>query len=170
VYCSSNDTNYRVFRYNMNRSLTLLWNEAEGCVIADGSLEFQESQGELSYDFSCDNIDGIYSFSHVLLNAVINTVQPAGTSPATGQFVLVQNFPNPFNPTTTISYSLPRAGEVSLKIFNLLGEEVATLAFGHREAGTHSIQWDAAGQTSGVYFCRLQEGGFIETKRMLLLK
>ncbi len=83
---------------------------------------------------------------------------------------LDQNYPNPFNPTTTIRFSIPTAEDVSLKIFTLLGEEVATLASGAMDAGTHAIQWDATSQPSGVYFYRLQAGGFVETRKLVLLR
>jgi len=85
-------------------------------------------------------------------------------------FLLSQNFPNPFNPSTTISFSLPGSSDVSLKIFNLLGEEVATLVSGKMDAETHTVQWEATGQPSGVYFYRLRAGDFLETKKLLLLR
>jgi len=85
-------------------------------------------------------------------------------------FSLAQNFPNPFNPTTTIQYSLPQAGNISLKIFNLLGEEVKTMADEYQEAGNHSVHFNANSLASGIYFYRLQAGSFVETKKMILLK
>jgi hypothetical protein len=93
-------------------------------------------------------------------------------------FSLEQNFPNPFNPTTTIQFSLPKSGDVTLKIYNLLGEEVKTLVDEYREAGNHSVQFNANNLSSGIYFYRLQVldpetssgQGFVETKKMLLLK
>jgi glucuronoarabinoxylan endo-1,4-beta-xylanase len=91
-----------------------------------------------------------------------------GTSPTS--FRLRQNYPNPFNPSTTIGFSLPRSGEVSLKIFNPLGEEVATLTSGHMDAGVHSIEWNATGQPSGVYFYRLQAGSCAETRKLVLVR
>jgi len=86
------------------------------------------------------------------------------------EFALNQNYPNPFNPSTTITFLIPRSGEVSLRIFNLLGEEVTTLVTGIREAGTHTVQWDATGQPSGVYFYRLRAGEFVETRKLVLLR
>jgi hypothetical protein len=85
-------------------------------------------------------------------------------------FALHQNYPNPFNPTTTIRFSIPRSAEVSLRIFNLLGEEVATLVSGNRDAGTHVVEWDATGQPSGVYFYRLSTNDFVQTRKLVLLR
>jgi exonuclease III len=85
-------------------------------------------------------------------------------------FDLYQNWPNPFNASTTIQFALPRASFASLKIFNVLGEEVATLVSGEQDAGTHSLSWLASGISSGVYFYRLTSGDFIDTKKLLLLK
>lgn len=85
-------------------------------------------------------------------------------------FSLSQNFPNPFNPTTTIQYSLPQAGNVTLKIYNLLGEEVRTLVEDYKQAGKHSVQFNANSLASGIYFYRLQSGSFVETKKMVLIK
>jgi hypothetical protein len=85
-------------------------------------------------------------------------------------YALKQNYPNPFNPTTTIRFSLPKSGVVSLKVYNILGKEVATLVNGNLNPGTYNINWDANGYASGVYFYRLQTGNFVETKKMILLK
>jgi hypothetical protein len=85
-------------------------------------------------------------------------------------FALGQNYPNPFNPSTNISYSLPADAHVSLKVYNSLGQEVASLVDEARPAGQYVAVWNAAGMASGVYFCRLQAGSYIETKRMTLLK
>ena len=85
-------------------------------------------------------------------------------------FALGQNYPNPFNPTTQINYSVPVSGYVSLKVFNILGSEVATLLSGYREAGDYSVTFNANGLPSGVYFYRLNAGNFVETKKLTLLK
>ncbi len=89
-------------------------------------------------------------------------------SPST--FFLAQNYPNPFNPNTTIEFSLPKASQVTLKIFNTLGEEVATLLKEKRQAGKHNIVWNAGNLPSGVYMYRLEGEGFVETRRLLLMK
>jgi hypothetical protein len=91
-------------------------------------------------------------------------------APLPAEIVLRANYPNPFNPTTTIEYVLPHATDVSLTVLNILGEEVATLAGGERTAGLHSVQWEASGNPAGVYFCRLKAGKSVATMKMLLLR
>lgn len=85
-------------------------------------------------------------------------------------FSLIQNYPNPFNPSTNISFSLPSSGEVSLKVYNLLGQEVAALVNGRMTSGTHTVTLDASQLSSGMYIYRLQAGSFVQTKKMLLIK
>jgi len=91
-------------------------------------------------------------------------------------FSLEQNYPNPFNPTTTITYAIPllggeeRGGLVTLKVFDLLGNEISTLVNENKEAGYHSIDFNASDLPSGVYFYRIQAGDFVDSKKMLLLK
>lgn len=86
------------------------------------------------------------------------------------KFHLYNNYPNPFNPVTQISYSLPQNHFVTLKVFDVLGREVATLLNEYKEAGTHSVEFNAIDLPSGVYFCRLNTGAFSQTKKMLLLR
>ena len=85
-------------------------------------------------------------------------------------FQLYQNYPNPFNPSTTIEFSFPKTSEVTLKIFNILGEEVATLVSEKLAAGNYKYNWNATGLAGGIYPYRLMSGGFTETKKMILLK
>ena len=91
-------------------------------------------------------------------------------------FSLEQNYPNPFNPTSTITYAIPllggdeRGGLVTLKVFDLLGNEISTLVNEKKEAGYHKIDFNGSDLPSGVYFYRIQAGDFVDTKKMLLLK
>lgn len=85
-------------------------------------------------------------------------------------FSLGQNFPNPFNPSTQIRFNLAQKGRTSLRIYNLLGEVVATLVDGMLEPGQHSVSWNAKGFPSGVYIYRLESGSATETKRLILLR
>jgi Secretion system C-terminal sorting domain/Beta-propeller repeat len=87
-----------------------------------------------------------------------------------GRFVLEQNFPNPFNPSTTIHFSVPSSEFVTLKVFDVLGNEVATLVNEEKPAGFYEVNFNAAGLSSGIYFYKLKAGSFVETKKMLLIK
>ena len=86
------------------------------------------------------------------------------------KFNLIQNYPNPFNPSTKISYTITERGNVSLKVFNLLGSQVAELVNGEIEAGNYEITFNASNLPTGTYFYRLQAGSFVQTKKMILLK
>jgi hypothetical protein len=114
--------------------------------------------------------DGNFSVNQVALPAPIQ-IQ---TRPE--QFALANNYPNPFNPATTIKYALPEAASVRLEVFNVVGQVVRTLVADHQNAGRYVVQWDASDDSghslsSGIYFYRLQAGGeFLEVKKMLLLK
>lgn len=80
------------------------------------------------------------------------------------------NYPNPFNPSTTIRYGLPCRSRVMLTVFNTLGELMTTLVNGEREAGDHEVTFDGSGFSSGVYFYRIQTGDFAETKKLVLMR
>jgi hypothetical protein len=98
------------------------------------------------------------------------TTVPGITPWMPSAFILAQNYPNPFNPSTTIRYGLPLRSHVTLAIFNTLGQQVAQLADGDREAGHHQVQFEGKELSSGVYFYRLTAGDFVATKRLILLK
>jgi PKD repeat protein len=82
----------------------------------------------------------------------------------------IENYPNPFNPSTVIALSLPRAGHVRLDVFNMLGQRVTTLMDGHLSAGVHSFEWDGSRVASGIYLYRVIASDIVETKKMLLMK
>jgi hypothetical protein len=86
------------------------------------------------------------------------------------EYLLMQNYPNPFNPTTTINYSIKSAGEVTLKIYDMIGAEVASLVNESQEAGSYSVEFNAADLPSGMYVYRLSTNNFVGTKKLLLLK
>ena len=85
-------------------------------------------------------------------------------------FKVNQNTPNPFNPSTTISYTVPEKGNISVEIFNVAGQKIKTLVNGYMSAGEHSIRWDASGCSAGVYFYKVKAGKFERTMKMTLVR
>ncbi len=100
--------------------------------------------------------------------ADVTSITEENTSPQ--NFFLEQNYPNPFNPSTTIRFTLKSSSPVTLKIYDLSGREVATLIAGRLNAGEHAVRWQANSIASGVYAYELKAGGFVETKKMILLR
>jgi hypothetical protein len=105
-------------------------------------------------------------------DVVVTGVPRTGNTPK--GYALSQNYPNPFNPSTRIQYTIESAGLVSLKVYDMLGREVATLVNGRQEAGTYTVQFGinngTSGLSSGMYFYRLNVGSFISTKKLVLMK
>ncbi len=85
-------------------------------------------------------------------------------------YSLDQNFPNPFNPATTIRYELPKAAHITITVFDILGKSIITLKDEFQEPGEHTVMWDARNAPSGVYFCRFHAGKFIQVRKMILMK
>ena len=116
--------------------------------------------GKYSYRLKQIDNDGQFEYSKVIeidLNAE-------------KKYELTQNYPNPFNPTTTIQFQLPQAGLVKLTLYNLLGQEIKTLVNETKEAGTHTINFDASELNSGVYIYKIESGSFTQTRKMTLVK
>jgi len=119
-----------------------------------------------SLDYSSDGV----------IDLIVDEDNRPGTLPSVEDYLvpknfeLSQNYPNPFNPTTTIEYSIPKDANVSIKIFDVLGKEVATLVNEQRSAGTYIINWNASNFSSGLYFYRITAGEFTDTKKMFLVK
>jgi photosystem II stability/assembly factor-like uncharacterized protein len=98
------------------------------------------------------------------------SVNNNGSNLLPARFNLTQNYPNPFNPTTTINYSVAKAGLVSIKVYDLLGREIVTLVNENKSIGNYRVQFNAANFVSGIYFYQLKSDEYIQTKKMLLLK
>jgi hypothetical protein len=111
------------------------------------------------------------SYTKILTQYALDIVGGVATLPGVaGEYKLSQNYPNPFNPSTKIDFSIPSAGLAQLKVFNVLGQEVATLVNENMTVGNHSVTFDASRLASGVYLYKLVAGSFVSTKKMVLLK
>jgi hypothetical protein len=108
----------------------------------------------------------------ILLDELMGVIRVTSNTSSTvpSAYALHPVYPNPFNATTTITYDLPNDGHVSLRVFDLLGREVAVLKYGFSEAGSHRVMFDGRGMASGIYFARLEAGKFSQTKKLMLLK
>ena len=108
--------------------------------------------------------DGVWKYTDVL-----NGVNPNNTT-TPSNFVLEQNYPNPFNPSTTINYSIPKSSFVTLKVYDVLGNEVKTLVNEQQSVNNYSITADFSNLTTGVYYYTLKAGDFTSTKKLMLIK
>lgn len=125
-------------------------------------VEFSDQSGTVSYLPSFD--------PGAIVVQVATDVDDDNNDLLPTDFGLAQNYPNPFNPSTMIEYTLPRAGFVSLKVYNVIGQEVATLVEGHMSAGVHRVNFDGSTQPSGVYFYKMFHEDGAETRKMMMVK
>ncbi|MEO8210570.1 MAG: T9SS type A sorting domain-containing protein [bacterium] len=132
------------------------------------SISIPVGTNKIKFEAKSDYGNNLYIDSIRLLDTLVGISNELNQIP--DKYTLEQNFPNPFNPNTIIQYQLPASDFVSLKIFNILGKEVAVLVNEKQNAGTYSVEFDGSNLSSGVYFYRLQTEGFVETKRMALIK
>ena len=139
---------------------TTISNESYGCYSILG-----ETLGGISSNEACH----VFSGSQFVKNNIVTSIDRLENSSLPTKYSISPNYPNPFNPSTTIRYDLPKAANVTLRIFNTLGQEIAVLVNEEKEAGYYQVRWDAA-LPSGIYFYRIQAGEYVETKRMILLK
>ena len=118
------------------------------------------TEGSYSYRLKQVDFNGEFEYSNVIEVLVVTP----------NKFELSQNYPNPFNPTTSISFTLPQAGNVKLSVYNLLGQEVQTLINGFMETGLHSVNFEAINLNSGIYLYKLEANGISSVRKMTLLK
>ncbi len=116
--------------------------------------------GNVQYRLKQLDVDGASKYSSVIKI----------TSTLAKEFVLEQNYPNPFNPTTVISYSIPTASHVSVKVFDVLGNQIATLVNKNQVANSYKVNFNATELSNGVYFYKIKAGSFSSVKKMILLK
>ncbi|MCF6269664.1 MAG: T9SS type A sorting domain-containing protein [Melioribacteraceae bacterium] len=159
------------------------WNEEELIILRPQGVTDATVSYALNFDFSSGIIPGngdtlyIITYNPIDSNDVyqftaddnyILSYKDAGENP--NKFSLSQNYPNPFNPSTFINYSLPKSGFVELKVYDMLGREVASLVNKEQSIGNYKIEFNASNLTSGVYFYRISSAGFTKSMKMILLK
>ena len=151
---------------NAQRS-TVIWNDI-GYVKGDGTNTSQTDysfidrtplNGDAEYRLKVMDTDGSYKYSPVITVTTVPT-----------KFELMQNYPNPFNPTTNIRYALPKAEHVVLKVYNELGQDVATLVDEEQQPGEYTATFDGSNLASGVYFYEISAGDFRQVKKLMLIK
>lgn len=140
-------------------------------VIASGFLSPAGNQNGPSFGLYAVLADGtVLALPLASALAKVSLESEVEAAAVPGDFTLDQNYPNPFNPSTTISFALPVASDVSLKVYNVLGQEIATLADGPMDAGQHNVVFDAGNLSTGMYLYRLSTGSKVETRKMVLMK
>jgi len=154
--------NYEVVHNNLTSGWEIAYNETniiiyslDGSSLGDRTLF--EYTGELTIESA---IVADWYESDIGVNSIL----------LPKEFILSRAYPNPFNPTTTLSFALPIDAVVSLSIYNLQGREVSTLISGYMEAGYHSVIWNADSYSSGVYFVKMVAGEFVNTQKLMLIK
>ncbi|MCW8806337.1 MAG: T9SS type A sorting domain-containing protein, partial [Ignavibacteriaceae bacterium] len=137
--------------------------EGHGSTTKEHNYSFTDKNvlpGDYQYKLKQIDYDGSFEYSDIV------DVKISGPT----EFSLEQNYPNPFNPSTTIKYTIPESGNVKLKVYDSLGEEVATLVDEFKDSGSYDIEFSANGLSSGIYFYRLKTNNYDQIKKMILLK
>jgi hypothetical protein len=151
---------------------SFLSSAANMSITADGAFSWAPTvdQSGKSFVVTVQVSDGLLTATttQVITAGTITDVEDIGGVPT--EFNLMQNYPNPFNPTTTIRFALPKESSVRLTVFNILGQEVASLVQGTMTAGFHKVDFDASKFTSGMYIYRIEAGNFVSVKKMVLMK
>jgi predicted GH43/DUF377 family glycosyl hydrolase len=139
----------------------------EGVTLGNVSVVYRNGTFHMWYS-ALSSLTGHWQLGYATSPIVVLGLGNVKTVP--GAFALDQNFPNPFNPSTTIRYDLPTRAHVTLSIYNTLGQQVATLVNESEEAGYHDMRFDASGLASGVYFYRIRAGEYAGTKKLVVLR
>jgi len=155
-----------------------IWGITRGNFVSMVAIDFALYSTDSNYvglEIQVNNLKFVYNNGDTILvdPFQIEWPKPVGISDEKQNpkdFVLYQNYPNPFNPSTKIKFTVPVSGQVSLIVYNSLGQEIKTLISEEKNIGNYEVSFDASNLPSGIYFYRIQAGDFVETKKMLLLK
>ncbi len=153
---------YRTFAYTLNQTPMLSDNYS-------GNLVLNYNSNLARYSSMPDELDG-ESLQKNIANNYSEVQEEVSEDEISTDYVLFGNYPNPFNPTTTISYNLPEAGNVQIKVYDVLGREVAKLIDETKSVGKHSVAWNGSSNTSGIYFYTITFNNQTLYKKMLLIK
>ena len=169
-----NDGDIDAVTCGIEKNIKIWLNDGTGNFIYLGSLGYNGLSvclADVDNDNDNDVAVGFWEGSggnKIFINQTITGIENISFIPT--KFKLFQNYPNPFNPITTIRYQIPEASFISLKVFDVIGNEIATLVNEEKAVGNFEVNFDGTQLTSGIYFYQLKSEGFLETKKMLLLK
>lgn len=158
-----NNNGFEVQRKSGDEFVTIAFIKGAGTTTETQNYSYSDEQlaiGKYSYRLKQVDFNGTFEYSNVIN---VDLYSP-------NEFVLDQNYPNPFNPSTIISFSVPQSSFVTLKVYDVLGNEVSTLVNETKEAGKYNVSFDAAGLSNGVYFYSINSDNFTSTKKMILMK
>ena len=159
----TNNNGFEVQRKSGEEFVTIGFVRGNGTTTEIQNYSYTDSKlpiGGYSYRLKQVDFDGSFEYS--------NVVNVDLTAPTV--FALDQNYPNPFNPSTMISYSIPQSSFVTLKVYDIIGNEVATLVNQNQQAGKYDIRFDASNLSNGVYMYSIKTDNFTSTKKMILMK
>jgi len=157
--------------YDGNGNVTSVWHHSwlnSAWIPTD--IPGMEGNGVFTVTDSAGNDYPYHGYNFTFARRLIVTGVQSQSENVPAVYSLSQNYPNPFNPTTNFEFRIPKSEFVSLKVYDILGREVATLVNEVKQPGGYTVQWDASRQSSGVYFYRLQAGSFVNVKKLILLR
>jgi len=162
-----------IYRYRPvgagDTTVFLSWIHAPPGSAFRSTFTFREGVGLIRNSFNSGTVDAWSTNEHFLLSSKVTSVSERQAAHVTS-CRLLQNFPNPFNPSTTIGYVLRGRAHVTLSVFNTLGQQVSTLIDGVQDAGYHDVRFDGSGLSSGVYFYRIRAGDYVAERKLLLIR
>jgi len=193
-YCSSwgDGTNGHIYQYDANADSVirgsdnpilvgpnlsgLFWDEAENSLWVPYMTEWGGDGFAQQFSVNADSVvwtsgvlgNGTSTFA--IVEEFVVSVENEESNSLVKQFNLSQNYPNPFNPTTTISYQLPSSNLVTLRVYDVLGNEITTLVNANKSAGSHTVNFDGSNLSSGIYYIQFNSNGFRQTRKMMLMK